>query len=98
MHGDRPGLAGIDNRDAKRQGRGERRRDAADLGGHDLVGAQVSEAGSQGPADGKHQSRVHLVVNEAIHLEDAVAHIDALAQNAVLQQFHVSFSLYQCCL
>src|SRR5450759_2628478 len=92
MHGDRPCLARVDHRDAQCQPGHESGRDPADLGRDNLVGAEVRKARRQCPTYGEHQGRVHLVVDETVHLEDPMTQIDALTHDSFFEYFHTSTS------
>ncbi len=88
VHGDGLGLARVQHGDAQGKSRGQRGSDAADLGGEDFIGLQMGKARGQRAADGQHQRRIDLVVDETVDLQNSVAEIDALASDAFLEYFH----------
>src|SRR5690606_8098393 len=88
VHGDRLELAGVDNRHVERQRHHPRRSDTRYLGGEDARGMCVPEARGDLLAHLLDQVRVHLVVEDAVDLEDAVPQIQPLGADAILQNLH----------
>ena len=70
-----------------------RNADTRRLDGQDLVDGRVCEQALPFLAHFVEQVDVHLVVQEAIHLQDAFRLHHAVAPDALFKQFHSPFSL-----
>ena len=86
-HRDRLRLAGVDHGDPEMQSRCDRGRDARDLGREDLRRSRAAEAPRKLFAARVHETRVHLVVDEAVHLEDPASEVPSVAADPLAQDF-----------
>lgn len=58
------------------------------LDGDDLGDPVIAEATSEFSADGLHQHRVDLVIEERVDLKNPVGKHDAMTANLIFQLFH----------
>ena len=62
--------------------------DAGDLGGEDLRCPDVAQPPGKFPAAGVDEPRIDLVVEEAVHLEDAAAEVATFRDDPLLEDIH----------
>ena len=85
-------FAGVDHRQTQVQACHQRRCDPGNLGRQDFRGANISKAMGKFPTAGVHQGRIDLVVDKAIHLQDAAPQVSSFALDAFFQYLHGSSS------
>jgi hypothetical protein len=80
-HRDRLVLAGVHHWQTEMDGGRQRRGNARDLGGQHLGRTDVGKAPRKLFAAGIHQKRVHLMIDKAIHFQNAPTQIFPIPQN-----------------
>jgi len=68
--------------------------DAGGLNGHDLGDGLVRKAALELPADLLHQCDIHLVIQEAVHLQNVAGLYNAVLHNSLFQKVHDALSLH----